>query len=230
MPPRNNPLAVRLYQLTFKNQNGAKIQNQIVTPKDYLAWSEPIYYFLTKYTETCPDSHKKNYQTVDWRNHESNFLKCTYHKRRYDSGCITLTLDNEHIVALSACYQFNNKIAYISSRACVLPGYEKFHLISSVHIPLQQEFFLHSHQFGITSFNTDEYSVRVMNSIMKRKKWSVQKALRLSGKSFIPFTFLEGKTFSIHDTMQYVAYCRFADALFDEKFLLEKEIVGSVTN
>ncbi len=207
-----------------------RIKNVNILPSEFMKWSELIYYFLQEYTKTCPESHRKNYQTENWREEESSFLKCTFHKHRYDSGCITLTLDNEKITALSACYKFNNSIAYLSSRACVSPGYEKFHLISSFHIPLQQEYFKKSLPFGIISFNADAYSQRVMNSLKNRKKWSEQKAMRLSGKEYFPFSFLSDRTYMIHGTPQYVAHCQFQERTFHDEFLSENFLLEPHAN
>lgn len=138
-----------------------------ILPNQYQNWLGKFTEFLNTFLQTCPESHKKNYLTTDWQSSSSSFLKCVYINQRYDKGIITVAMLDEKIVGLSACYSYAGKLYYMGSRSCVLPGHESLHLISSYLLPTQQDFLKQTADCGFISFNTDPFSVRLMESFKK---------------------------------------------------------------
>lgn len=185
----------------------------VILPADFSSWKNLIINFLNHFLKSCPESHKKNYVTVNWQTSESSLLKNIYIDRRYDDGCLFVVSLNDQIIAFSAAHNFKNNIAILGSRSCVLPGYEKYHLISTFLLPLQQQHFQKTHQFGIITFNTDPFSMRVMVSFAKRDRWTASKVSRIVGKQYFRFRFLTNKTCLIYNCQQYIAYCCFSQIL-----------------
>lgn len=181
-----------------------------IQPLDFSLWKNKIIDFLNQFLKTCPESHKKNYITENWETSESSLLKNIYIDRRYEEGCLFVVILNEQIVAFSAAHHFKNNVAILASRSCVLPGYEKYHLISTFLLPLQQQQFQKTHQYGVITFNTDPYSMRVMNSFAKRDRWTASKVNRIVGKQYFSFRFLTKATYAIYNCQQYIAYCCFS--------------------
>ncbi len=189
--------------------NNSIIEYQIIRPNEYDMWFDRFKAFLDEFLKTCPPTHLENYATQNWENVSASFLKCLYIDRRYDSGCVTVALDQQRIIGLSACYHFRNNTYYLGSRSCVISGYEKLHLISSLLIPLQQNSLPPTADFGLISFNENEYSRRVLNLFKTRERWTAAKAKRLYGLKYWPFHFISDRTFLINACQQYVAYCDF---------------------
>ena len=192
----------------------------MIFPEDYEKWFDRFHSFLLEFLKHCPENHKKNYVVNDWEKSESSFLKNTFIDHRYDSGAISVVLKDDALVALSACHDFKDGLAYLGSRSCALPDFERYHLISSILIPKQQSFLKDRFQFGFVTFNTDSYSKRLMAAFAVRDKWTRNKASRMGGLEYFNFKFIDDKTFTIHGCQQYVAYCSFSQITSEEEFLL----------
>lgn len=197
-----------------------QIKTLLISPKDYEAWYRQFENFFNAFLVSCPETHQENYQTSDWQKSVSSVLRMIYVQKRYDSGVISVALDQGKIVAFSACYEFKNKLFYLGSRSCVLPGYEAFHISTTLLIPAQQEYLKSVADYGFISFNLDDYSQRLRNSFKRREKWTASKVKRHSGLEYRPFHFIEDRTFLVNGCQQHVAYCSFSSTTSDEDFMM----------
>jgi len=193
---------------------------KVLMPADYQTWFEKIKNFLEEYSKTCPQAQLKNYQTEDWEKSQSSLLKVMYLEKRFDKGIVTIAIDSQqNVIAFAGSYEINSDIVYLAARACVLPAYESDHIISTYLIPYQQKYFCNKYLYGCVSFNTDDYSRRVMEAFSKRDKWTAGKVLRHNGIQYYPFHFIKDQTFFLNNCQQLVAYCAFSAVQSREGFV-----------
>ncbi len=183
-----------------------EIEFVTILPSDYLAWLNSFVIFFSKYSQNSKSEILSNYQVINFRHLPNSVLNCIYLQGRYNSGCITIASYQKQIIAFSACHVLKPQIAYLGSRSCTLKGYEKIHLISTCLLPIQQAFFSDKTKYMITSFNLNEYSQRLMNSFLKRDRWTASKVNRYIKADYFPARLVQKKSIQLFNCPQSIVY------------------------